>query len=279
MSYPNQMPTTPSASGPQGYDQATQEIPTANMTPNPPAMPAQQSTPQRKANTVLLIVGAVLYVLFLTGVFLFLQPITGTGWVSLVFVTIAFALTFITPAVIKARATTEAVFFGIPIMVFGSYYFFAELVLGLIFLGFQLTVPFSVAFFLQLVLLAVAVVIILVGGTAQRASMERSNAYHMEAQNWNAQTIDVRTLLDTQRQQGASPQLIAAYDHLAETIQYSDPFTRQVPAVQAIEQRIAAASAQLQQASASHDERLQLQLIGQLETMYTQRSRTLMQFK
>ncbi|RYQ44136.1 hypothetical protein [Bifidobacterium pseudolongum] len=257
-----------------------------NTMPIPP-MPSQQPGPtqhpgERTANTVnktLLIIGGVLYAVYLLAVFLFLFPVTSGAITSIVFATLAFAMTFVMPAVIRTKTSTEAVFFGIPLIGFTSYYFFAELVVSFVFILFQLVIPFNVSLFIQIALLAAYVVVMAISLTAQRTSQRASDERHAEARNWNMQTVEVQSLLNAVRARGGSAQVTTALAHLEDVVRYSDPFSRAIPAVQNVEQRIGLTMQQLQQASALGDEQGELAIIAQLESLYAERGAMLKTLK
>lgn len=234
---------------------------------------------RNRVNVAICVIGFLLFIVYATAIFLFAGVYTPGAMCSVIFAAIAFLLTFLMPRFAVDKPGVEALFFGIPMVGFAVYYFFAEIFVSVVFILFQLTVPFSIVLFVQLVLLVAFVAISIVSFTAQRASSIKSEERRQQAANWDMQTVDLGSIIDTSRMRGADPQLMTALDHLNDTVKYSDAFGRNHPAIFEVESRINAKLAQLRDSASRGDfqsERIQIQ---ELETLYAERSRKLMLVK
>ena len=125
-------------------------------------------------NNRVAIIGALIFLVYCVALFLFSGIFTSTAAVSLVFVVIAFLATFAIPRVAIKHPDVEAVFFGIPMMGFAVYYFFAEIFVSAVFIAFQEHISFKIALFIQLIILVAFVIISIVSFTAQSSIAQRS---------------------------------------------------------------------------------------------------------
>lgn len=248
--------------------------------PNNPNM--RQSAAASKKNTANLrisIIGLLLFLVYAAAIFLFTGVYTPGAICSLVFAIIAFLLTFLMPHFAMKNNDAEAVFFGIPMVGFAIYYFFAEIFVSVVFILFQAVIPFKIVLFIQLVILVAFIIISIVSFTAQRASESKSVERTATASNWAMQSVDVRSILDQDRARSADPALLSALEHLNDTVTYSDAFGRNHPAIQEVEGRIYAALNQLRAFSAQGNDEAEKTVVQQLEALYAERSRKLMVLK
>lgn len=291
---PNMSPMPQQPQRPQ-YQQPSNQQPTMRMPPVPQPQPVQQpqqpqyvtpvqqtsETPKKPktGNVVMLSIGLLLFLVYAVGVFLFTGVYTATGVCSIIFALVAFVLAFLMPKFAAKGGDIQAVFFGIPMMGFAVYYFFAEVFVSVVFLLFQTLISFKIALFLQLVILVAFLVISIISFTAQRTSAANSQARTSQAANWGMQTVDVQTIVEQAKIKGGSPALMEALDHLEDTVRYSDPFGRNMPAIQEVEGRIYAKLSELRGIAECGDEPSEMAVIQQLEALYAERSRKLMLLK
>lgn len=232
-----------------------------------------------KGTLIIALIGILLFLVYALAVYLFSGLFSRNAIVSFVFAIIAFICAFALPRIAVQRPDIEAVFFGIPMMSFGVYYFIAEIFVSVIFIGFQNVLPFEAVLFIQAVLLVAFLVISVVSFTAQRASAQQSAERREAATTWNMQTIDIQSLVDSCRTQSADPVLCKSLEHLSETIRYSDPFSGGNSAISEIENRIAGKTSDLQIACVSGNTQTATALVQELENLYKERSRKLLLIK
>lgn len=224
-------------------------------------------------------IGLLLFIVYAALILLFTGIYTPTAICSIVFALVAFVAAFLTPKLVIKHPDVQAMFFGIPLISFAVYYFFAEIFVSVVFIFFQEHVPFKVALFLQLVLLVAFLIVEIVSLMAQRTSSEQSAARREEAVAWDMQTVDVSTILDESRMRGADAALLNALEHLAETVRYSDAFGHDHPAIREVEARITAKLQDLRAAGSRGDFQSERMLVQELENLYAERSRKLLLIK
>lgn len=224
-------------------------------------------------------IGLLLFAIYGVAIYLFAGELNNTAIVSIVFTVVAFACAFAIPRIAGDRPDIEAVFFGIPLFGFTTYYFFAQFFLSAVFIFFQDVVPIRIAFFIQLVLLIAFIIITIVSFTAQRAAAKKSEERRTAAVTRNIQVIDVKSLVDSCRTKGADQQTLHALEHLSETVRYSDPFGANHPAINEVEARIQSKFYDLQTACTSGSNEEIRWLAQGLENLYSERSRKLLLVK
>lgn len=230
-------------------------------------------------NLAICAVGLLLFAVYALAIFLFFGLFTLNAMVSFAFAILAFVCAFAMPRFAAKDSSIEAVFFGIPLMGFGGYYFFAELFVSVVFIAFQSFVPFTAVLFIQVALLAAFIVISIVSFTAQRSSAKQSEERREDAAALNIQVVDVQSLIDMLKIKGADAILVSSLEHLSETIRYSDPFSGDHPAIKEVDNRIVGKMFDLQSACSSGDFANAMQLVKELEMLYTERSRKMLLVK
>lgn len=233
----------------------------------------------RQGNIAVAIIGFLLFALYCTGIFLFVEFFTSTAYVSFGFTVVAFILTFIMPRIAVNRPDIEAVFFGIPMIGFATYFFIAQIFVGVVLIFFQSVVSWKIAFFIQLVLLIAFLVVSVVSFTAQRASARQSEERREQVAAWNMQTVDIQALIDSCKMAGADAAIMQSLDHLADTVRYSDPFSGGHPAIQEVESRISGKMFDLRSACTSGNYEVAHTLVQEIENLYAERSRKLLMIK
>ena len=224
-------------------------------------------------------IGIILFAIYALAIYFFAGELNACAWVSILFTAIAFVLTFAMPRVIGDRPDVQAVFFGIPLFGLTTFYFLAQIFLGAVFIFFQNYISLEVAFFVQVVLLALFVIVFIVSYSAQKTSAQKSDERRVQAVTRDIHVIDAKSLLDEYRTVGQNPDVIKALEHLSEAIRYSDPISNGHPAIAEIDARIAAQTDNLRMACAAGDDAAILQQTQLLENLYAQRSRTLLVVK
>lgn len=232
-----------------------------------------------KGALIVAVIGLLLFLVYALAIYLFSGLFTTNAIVSFVFAIVAFVCAFALPRIAVRKPDIEAVFFGIPMMSFGVYYFIAEVFVSAIFIGFQNVLPFEAVLFIQVVLFVAFLIVSIVSFTAQNASAQQSTQRREAATNWNVQTIDIQSLVDNCRAQGSDPALCKSLEHLSETVRYSDPFSGGNPAIAEIEARIAGKMSDLQVACSSGGTQTALTLVQELENLYKERSRKMLLIK
>lgn len=206
-----------------------------------------------KGSIIVAVIGLLLFIVYALAIYLFSGLFTNVAIVSFVFAIVAFILAFAMPRIAIRNSDVEAVFFGIPMISFGIYYFIAEIFVSTISIGFQNHLPFEIVLIIQVILLVAFLIISIVSFTAQKASSQQSQERRQEATVWNMQTIDIQSLVDMCRANNSDANLGKALEHLSETIRYSDPFSGGNPAIAEIENRIAGKTSDLQMACNNGD--------------------------
>lgn len=232
-----------------------------------------------KGSIIVAVIGLLLFIVYALAIYLFSGLFTAVASSSFVFAIVAFILAFAMPRIAIRDSDTEAVFFGIPMISLGIYYFIAEIFVSAIFIGFQNYLSFEVVLFVQAILLVAFIIVSIVSFTAQKASSQQSQERRQKVAAWNMQTIDILTLVDSCRANNSDANLSKALDHLSETIRYSDPFSGGNPAIAAIEDRIAGKISDLQMACNSGDAVFAISLVQELESLYIERSRRMLLIK
>lgn len=236
-------------------------------------------TKSNKGNLIIALIGILLFAVYSLAIYLFSGLFTLNAIVSFIFAIVAFVCAFALPRIAVRRPDIEAVFFGIPIIAFGIYYFIAEIFVSAVFIRFQVFLPFEIVLFVQVVLLVAFLVISIISFTAQNASAAQSEDRRNQATALNTQVIDIQSLIDSCRSQNANPELAKSLEHLSETVRYSDPFSNGHPAIAEIENRIADKMMQLQAACSNNDTEIAVRLIQELENLYKERSRKILLIK
>lgn len=230
-------------------------------------------------NNRVAIIGALIFLVYCVALFLFSGIFTSTAAVSLVFVVIAFLATFAIPRVAIKHPDVEAVFFGIPMMGFAVYYFFAEIFVSAVFIAFQEHISFKIALFIQLIILVAFVIISIVSFTAQSSIAQRSEDRKQQVAMRGIQQIDIQSIVETVRLGVNDPTLVSELEHLADTVRYSDPFAGHNPAIEQMEMIISGKVMDLRAACEAQDVAAARQLVREVEALYRERSAKLLLLK
>ncbi len=218
-------------------------------------------------------VGVALIYLLLLGVlnlltFLIFKKRNEVFWLSYAFVTLAFAVQIVSMLLAFKTADVETVFFGIPLVSFSVYYLSAEIVIGALFMIFQVA-PLALALVVQALLLAAFLIIAIV-------SLMARDTVQQIGENVKENVFSLKSVLaDVEAIRGscADPDLKETIRKLSETIKYSDPMTNE--AVAPIEETIREKISELR--ACTTDGRLSDAKLrcGELEELYAERNRTL----
>ena len=152
-------------------------------------------------------------------------------WLSYGFMTLAFVVQIVSMFMSFKSADVETAFFGIPLASFSVFYLCAELVIGALFMIFQMA-SFTLALVIQVLVLAVFLIIAIISLLARDTVQQISDNVKEHVSNLKSVLVDIEMLMDG----CTDPELKADLRKLAETVKYSDPISNE--AVADVEQRI-----------------------------------------
>lgn len=152
-------------------------------------------------------------------------------WLSYGFMTLAFVVQIVSMFLSFKSADVETAFFGIPLASFSVFYLGAELVIGALFMIFQMA-SFTLALVIQLLVLAVFLIIAIISLLSRDTVQQISDNVKEHVSNLKSVLVDIEMLMDG----CADPELKASLRKLSETVKYSDPISNE--AVADVEQRI-----------------------------------------
>lgn len=152
-------------------------------------------------------------------------------WLSYGFMTLAFVVQIVSMFMSFKSADVETAFFGIPLASFSVFYLCAELVIGALFMIFQMA-SFTLALVIQVLVLAVFLIIAIISLLSRDTVQQISDNVKEHVSNLKSVLVDIEMLMDG----CTDPELKANLRKLSETVKYSDPISNE--AVADVEQRI-----------------------------------------
>ena len=152
-------------------------------------------------------------------------------WLSYGFMTLAFVVQIVSMFMSFKSADVETKFFGIPLASFSVFYLCAELVIGALFMIFQMA-SFTLALVIQVLILAVFLIIAIISLLSRDTVQQISDNVKEHVSNLKSVLVDIEMLMDG----CTDPELKADLRKLSETVKYSDPISNE--AVADVEQRI-----------------------------------------
>lgn len=152
-------------------------------------------------------------------------------WLSYGFMTLAFVVQIVSMFMSFKSADVETAFFGIPLASFSVFYLCAELVIGALFMIFQMA-SFTLALVIQVLVLAVFLIIAIISLLSRDTVQQISDNVKEHVSNLKSVLVDIEMLMDG----CTDPELKADLRKLSETVKYSDPISNE--AVADVEQRI-----------------------------------------
>lgn len=152
-------------------------------------------------------------------------------WLSYGFMTLAFVVQIVSMFMSFKSADVETAFFGIPLASFSVFYLCAELVIGALFMIFQMA-SFTLALVIQVIVLAGFLIIAIISLLARDTVQQISDNVKEHVSNLKSVLVDIEMLMDG----CTDPELKADLRKLSETVKYSDPISNE--AVADVEQRI-----------------------------------------
>ena len=181
-------------------------------------------------------VGIGLIYVILLGVFNLLVFTISTSrndvfWLSYGFMTLAFVVQIVSMFLSFKTADVETAFFGIPLASFSIYYLCAELVIGTLFMIFQMA-SFTLALVIQVLVLAAFLIVAIISVLSRNTVQQISDNVKEHVTTLKTVLVDVELLMEG----CTDPELRANLRRLSETIKYSDPMSNE--AVADVEQRI-----------------------------------------
>lgn len=152
-------------------------------------------------------------------------------WLSYGFMTLAFVVQIVSMFLSFKSADVETAFFGIPLASFSIFYLGAELVIGALFMIFQMA-SLTLALVIQVLVLAVFLIIAIISLLSRDTVQQISDNVKEHVSNLKSVLVDIEMLMDG----CTDPELKASLRKLSETVKYSDPISNE--AVADVEQRI-----------------------------------------
>ncbi len=152
-------------------------------------------------------------------------------WLSYGFMTLAFVVQIVSMFLSFKSSDVETAFFGIPLASFSVFYLGAELVIGALFMIFQMA-SFTLALVIQVLVLAVFLIIAIISLLSRDTVQQISDNVKEHVSNLKSVLVDIEMLMDG----CTDPELKASLRKLSETVKYSDPISNE--AVADVEQRI-----------------------------------------
>lgn len=152
-------------------------------------------------------------------------------WLSYGFMTLAFVVQIVSMFLSFKSADVETAFFGIPLASFSVFYLGAELVIGALFMIFQMA-SLTLALVIQVLVLAVFLIIAIISLLSRDTVQQISDNVKEHVSNLKSVLVDIEMLMDG----CTDPELKASLRKLSETDKYSDPISNE--AVADVEQRI-----------------------------------------
>lgn len=152
-------------------------------------------------------------------------------WLSYGFMTLTFVVQIVSMFLSFKSADVETAFFGIPLASFSVFYLGAELVIGALFMIFQMA-SLTLALVIQVLVLAVFLIIAIISLLSRDTVQQISDNVKEHVSNLKSVLVDIEMLMDG----CTDPELKASLRKLSETVKYSDPISNE--AVADVEQRI-----------------------------------------
>ncbi|MCH5191701.1 MAG: hypothetical protein J1F23_06000 [Oscillospiraceae bacterium] len=164
-------------------------------------------------------------------VFTIFKSHSNVFWLSYGFMTLAFVVQIVSMFLSFKTADVETAFFGIPLASFSVFYLCAELVIGALFMIFQMA-SITLALVIQVLVLAVFLIIAIISLLARDTVQQIGDTVKEHVSNLKSVLVDVEMIMDS----CTDPELKASLRKLSETVKYSDPISNE--AVADVEQRI-----------------------------------------
>lgn len=193
-------------------------------------------------------------------------------WLSYGFMTLAFVVQIVSMFMSFKSADVETAFFGIPLASFSVFYLCAELVIGALFMIFQMA-SFTLALVIQVLVLAVFLSIAIISLLARDTVQQISDNVKEHVSNLKSVLVDIEMLMDC----CTDPELKADLRKLSETVKYSDPISNE--AVADVEQRIMRKISELRINIDDNQIADAKQSCADLERLYVERNKKLAIYK
>ena len=153
-------------------------------------------------------------------------------WICYGFTMAAFVIQLLTLMLAFRTFTVEAAFFGIPVASLSFYYLGVQVATSIVLMLAKGFVSVKVALFIQLIILAVYLFMVIVAFLARNSAVAISNHYKTQVFNLRATLVEVETMAGGCGDAKTKEALLA----LAEKIRYSDPMM--VPGLEDVNTRI-----------------------------------------
>lgn len=223
---------------------------------------------KEKAAVGIGLIYVILFGVFNMLVFTIFKTRTNVFWLSYAFMTIAFVVQIVSMFLSFKTADVETMFFGIPLASFSIYYLCAALLIGAVFMIFQIA-GFTLAMVIQVLVLAAFLIIAIISLLSRDTVQAIGENVKQNVISHKSILSDVEMLAST----CSDPELKQAMNKLADTIRYSDPMS--TAAVELVEQRISRKLSELRVSVDNNQIPDALQTCKNLELLYVERNKKL----
>ena len=175
----------------------------------------------REAKGLSLSVLGIIFVVYNLIIFLLIRPRTPAFWISYVFMLIAFGAQIYSGYQATKTMDVQTIFFGIPLIQFSIFYFFAELFASVVFMLFQNSLGVKAPLIIQVLLLAAYLIFAILSIAGRDATKAVNDDYKEKRTAIKTLGVDVELLAN----EAGDPALKKALSRLAENIRFSDPMT------------------------------------------------------
>ncbi len=189
-------------------------------------------------------------------------------WLSYGFMTLAFVVQIVSMFLSFKSADVETAFFGIPLASFSVFYLCAELVIGTLFMIFQIA-SFTLSLVIQVLVLAVFFIIAIISLLARDTVQQIGENVKEHVSNLKSVLVDIEMIMDA----CTDLELKEKLRKLSETIKYSDPISNE--AIAEVEQRIMRKISELRINVDDNQIEDAKQSCAELERLYVERNKKL----
>ena len=226
-----------------------------------------------KKYTLSCIIYGVVFVIYTLLVMLIFPDKNNVFWACFAFMFIGFAINVGVMFYTFKSGDVEAAFFGIPLISFSIFYFFAELFVSLVFMIFRNKVSIVLPVVVQVILLLIFVLFAALALLARTTVVEKTEDIKAKVSSVKNLSIDVKVLEDA----CMDPQLKNALHKVTEAIRFADPMTND--SVADLDNVIRGKVSELKMYCGANNKDAAMQICNQLVSFISERNMRLMQSK
>ncbi len=219
------------------------------------------------------VIYGVVFLIYTLLVMLIFPDKNSVFWACYAFMFIGFAVNVGVMLFTFKSGDVEAAFFGIPLISFSIFYFFAELFASLVFMIFRNKVTIVLPVIVQVILLLVFILFAAFALLARTTVVEKTEDIKTKVSTVKNLSIDVKVLEDA----CADPQLKNALHKVSEAIRFADPMTND--SVADLDNVINGKVSELKMYCGSNNKDSAMQVCTQLLSFISERNMRLMQSK